>query len=152
MGLHCEGCKRGVWLLSVAEAYILSCLWRRKEEGRGAHTAPLLAPCRTPPNPLPPAPLPGDEWWYLLKVKPAGEPWLRLGGRGRLLGRSRGQTQQKAALQSPIYFTKMAGPLLAHHHRSGRREKKKKRSWCLNLCSERASRCPSRRDCESDPL
>ncbi|KAI3367678.1 hypothetical protein L3Q82_026518 [Scortum barcoo] len=64
-------------------------------------------------------PLPGDEWWYLLKVKPAGEPWLRLGGRGRLPGGSRGQTQQKAALQSPIYFSKMAGPLLAHNHRSG---------------------------------
>lgn len=83
---------------------------------RGTHTAPLLGPFVSPPPPSP-APLPGDEWWYLLKVKPAGEPWLRPGSRGRLLGRSRGQTQQKAALQSPMYSTKTAGPLLAHNHK-----------------------------------
>ena len=112
---------RGVWLLSVAEAYILSSLWRRKEEGGEGHTLPRYWPPAVPPPTPPhtPAPLPGDEWWYLLKLKPAGEPWLRLGGRGRLLGRSRGQAQQKAALHSPIYFTKMAGPLLAHNHRNG---------------------------------
>lgn len=103
-------CGRGLYSQQPVE--------KRKRRGEG-HTLPRYWPPAVPPNPPPPAPLPGDEWWYLLKVKPAGEPWLRLGGRGRLLGRSWGQTQQKAALQSPIYFTEMAGPLLAHNHRNG---------------------------------
>lgn len=72
---HCEACRRGVWLLSVAEAYILSSLWRRKEaveEGGGGEgqthcpfTGPLpyhTAPPDTPPPSLSAAPLRGDEW------------------------------------------------------------------------------------------
>lgn len=87
------------------------CLWQRpifsaacgeeKRRGEGHTHCPFTGPLPYPP-PLP-APLPGDEWWYLLKVKPAGELWLGLGGRGRLLGRSQGQTQQKAALQSRMH-------------------------------------------------
>lgn len=95
--LHCKGCKRGVWLLSATEAYILSSLWRRKEEGWGAHTLPRYWPPAVPAPllPPPPAPLPGDEWWYLLKVKPAGELWLRLRGRGRLLQKITGTNWAK---------------------------------------------------------
>lgn len=54
---HCEACRRGVWLLSVAEAYILSSLRRRKEAVEGGaeghthcpFTGPL--PYHTPPTP-----------------------------------------------------------------------------------------------------
>lgn len=60
----------------------------KKRRGEG-HTLPHYWPPAVPPRPRPlPAPLPGDEWWYSLKVKPAGELWLRLGGRQR-------QTQHK---------------------------------------------------------
>lgn len=60
----------------------------KKRRGEG-HTLPHYWPPAVPPRPKPlPAPLPGDEWWYSLKVKPAGELWLRLGGRQR-------QTQHK---------------------------------------------------------
>lgn len=69
---HCEACRRGVWLLSVAEAYILSSLWRRKEAVEGGHThCPFTGPLpyhppppnpNTPPPSLSAAPLRGDEW------------------------------------------------------------------------------------------
>ncbi|CAB1432515.1 unnamed protein product [Pleuronectes platessa] len=51
--------------LAEQKAYILSSLWRRKEEEVEGHTLPRYWPPAVPPSN--PAPLPGDEWWYLLK-------------------------------------------------------------------------------------
>ena len=59
---------------SVVEAYIVCGLWRGGVMQGGRRFRAI---------PAPPGPLPSDEWWHLLKVKPAGEPSLGLARTGR---------------------------------------------------------------------
>lgn len=47
------------------------------QPARQAGSQPAVPP--GPPSSAPFSPLPGDESWHLLKVKPAGVPWLSLG-------------------------------------------------------------------------
>lgn len=97
--LHCRGCKRGVWLLSVAEACILSSLWRRKGGVRGT-LCPITGPLPYPPDPNP-SPHPclvmngGTRWKWSLLVS-FGSGWEA--GRDKLSIKKR-----KSVLQSPMY-------------------------------------------------
>lgn len=109
------------------------CLWQRpifsaacgEEKRRGeGHTLPRYWPPAVHPPTTPPAPLPSDEWWYLLKVKPAGEPWLGLGRQGETTWKiTETNPANGCALQSPIHFTK-----LAYNQREAQKRKKKRRS------------------------
>lgn len=65
-------CGRGLYSQQPVE--------KRRGGVQGRTHCPVSGPLPYPPPP--PAPLLGDEWWYLLKVKPAGEPWLGAGRRG----------------------------------------------------------------------
>lgn len=73
---------------------------------------PAWLPSSSSSTPPDPAPLPGDEWWYLLKVKPAGEPWLRRRGEK---GDGLEELSKRSALQSPVYSSRW--------HTRGKKEK-----------------------------